>query len=96
MESKSKQTGQCDTPNNPKVITIKMPRLQAVFVVLKDNFKKIVERNRHNGGSYGCGTTRGKALDGIHGENSRNVKIISKLRRGAAGRGPEIGVSEFA
>lgn len=69
-------------PNNPEIITIKMPRLNGVFIILENNFKKIMEGCWHNRGSYEWRTTRGKRLDGIYTEDSRDVEIISKFQRG--------------
>ena len=76
------QIKEADIPHDPKVITVKMPRLHGIFVVLKNNLNEIMERSWHYGGGYGCRSTfRRKGLDWVNTVDSRNVEVISKLER---------------
>ena len=69
-------------PNNPKIISIKMPRLHGVFLVLENDFDEVVEGDSYDRCGYKCRALGGNGLNRIHTKDTRDVKIISKLQRG--------------
>lgn len=59
-----------------------MHRLDGLFAVLENDFKEVMKWGWQHRCSYECRATRGNGLDGIKAEDSRDVKVISKLQWG--------------
>lgn len=67
---------QLDLPNNPKVITIKVPRLDGILIVLENNFKEVMEGSRQDRSAKICGTISRQALDGVETKDAGDIEII--------------------
>ena len=69
-------------PDNVETVSIQMPRLDSGFIVLEDDFNKVMKGGSNDRCAKDCGTKSWHFLDCVQVKDTRDVEPVSQLQWG--------------